>query len=205
MSGAGIFFNSVFAGNLALATLLGMCTFLAFSKEIKEARWMGLATLIVLIVSVPFNYLLDRFFLSEGALGWLGDSFADADMGFARLIVFAAVAAGTAQIAFSVIKRRVPALENSVGRLLPLTAINCAVIGCSLLMPHNGVSGFGQSIVYALGSGLGWMLAILALAAIRERMSYSRIPEGLRGIGILFITVGLMSLAFMVFFGTGAL
>lgn len=192
-----IFFKSMFADNLALAFFLGMCSFIAVSKNMKTARGLGLAVILVLFITLPLNWALDRFVLAPGALAWLAPSLAEVDLSFLTFIVFVAVIAAVTQVVEMVVEKYIPSLHLSLGIFLPLIAVNCAILGASLFMQERAYGSLTQVFAYALGSGLGWFLAIVSLAAIREKMRYSDVPEGLRGLGITFITVGLMGLAFM--------
>lgn len=190
--------KAVFVENLALAFFLGMCTFLAVSKKIETAFGLGVAVLVVQTLTVPVNNLIFTYLLDEGALSWAG--LPDVDLGFLGLICYIGVIAAMVQILEMTLDRFVPALYNALGIFLPLITVNCAILGGSLFMVERGYS-FGESVVYGFGSGLGWALAITALAGIRERLKYSDVPDGLQGLGITFITVGLMSLGFMAFSG----
>ena len=196
-----IFFKSVFVDNLALAFFLGMCSFIAVSKNMHTARGLGLAVILVLLVTLPLNWVLDRYVLAPGALKWISPALAGVDLSFLTFIVFVAVIAAVTQVVEMVVERFVPSLHLSLGIFLPLIAVNCAILGASLFMQERAYTGLGEVLAYALGSGLGWFLAIVSLAAIRERLRYSDIPKGLRGLGITFIVVGLMGLAFMGFMG----
>ena len=196
-----IFLKSVFVDNMALAFFLGMCSFIAVSKNMKTARGLGLAVILVLFVTLPVNWLLDRYVLSPGALAWVDPEFASVDLSFLSLIVFVAVIAAVTQVAEMVVEKYIPSLHLSLGIFLPLIAVNCAILGASLFMQQNAYGNIGQVFSYALGSGFGWFLAIVTLAAIREKMAYSDVPKDLRGLGITFIVVGLMGMAFMGFMG----
>ena len=196
-----IFFKSVFVDNLALAFFLGMCSFIAVSKNMQTARGLGLAVILVLLVTLPLNWVLDRYVLAPGALKWISPALAGVDLSFLTFIVFVAVIAAVTQVVEMVVERFVLSLHLSLGIFLPLIAVNCAILGASLFMQERAYTGLGEVLAYALGSGLGWFLAIVSLAAIRERLRYSDIPKGLRGLGITFIVVGLMGLAFMGFMG----
>ena len=195
-----LFFRSVFIDNLALAFFLGMCTFLAVSRRIRTTLGLGAAIIIVLGITVPVNNLIYRFLLKEGALSWAGESFTSADLTFLGLISYIGVIAAMVQILEMALDRYFPALYNTLGIFLPLITVNCAILGGTLFMVERDYN-FADSVVFGFGSGLGWALAICALAGIREKMKYSEVPEGLRGLGITFITVGLMALAFMSFSG----
>ncbi len=193
-----IFIKSVFIENMALAFFLGMCTFLAVSKKVETAVGLGIAVVAVQTITVPVNNLLFNNLLNEGALAWAG--LGEVDLRFLGLISYIGVIAAMVQILEMTLDRYVPALYNALGIFLPLITVNCAILGGSLFMVEREYN-FGESVVYGAGSGFGWGIAIAALAAIREKMKYSDVPDGLKGLGITFITVGLMALAFMVFSG----
>ncbi len=196
-----IFVKSVFIDNMIFSFFLGMCSFLAVSKTVKTAAGLGTAVLFVLLITVPVNYLLDKYLLSPGALAWLGDKYATVDLSFLSFILFIAVIAAMVQLVEMVVEKYLPSLYNSLGIFLPLIAVNCAIMGASLFMQERNYENIGQVTAYAAGSGVGWLLAIVALAAIREKLSYSNIPVPLRGLGITFIITGLMGIAFMCFMG----
>ena len=196
-----LFVKSIFVDNMIFAYFLGMCSYLAVSKNVKTANGLGIAVIFVLLCTLPLNYLLNKFVLQPGALAWLGDSFKDVDLSFLSFILFIAVIAAFVQIVEMVVEKFLPALYSSLGIFLPLIAVNCAILGGSLFMQQKDFLNIGEATVYALGSGLGWFLAIVSLAAIREKMSYSNVPAALKGLGITFITVGLMGIAFMTFMG----
>ena len=196
-----LFVKSIFVDNMIFAYFLGMCSYLAVSKNVKTANGLGIAVIAMLIITLPLNYLLNKFVLTPGALSWLGDSFANVDLSFLSFILFIAVIAAFTQVVEMVVEKFLPALYSSLGIYLPLIAVNCAILGGSLFMQQRDFGNIGEAAVYALGSGIGWWLAIVALAAIREKLSYSNVPAGLKGIGITFITVGLMGIAFMAFMG----
>ena len=196
-----LFVKSIFVDNMIFAYFLGMCSYLAVSKNVKTANGLGLAVIFVLLCTLPLNYLLDTYVLKPGALSWLGEGFADVDLSFLSFIIFIAVIAAFTQLVEKIVEKFLPSLYSSLGIYLPLIAVNCAILGGSLFMQQRDFANVGESAVYALGSGIGWYLAIVALAAIREKMSYSNVPAGLKGIGITFITVGLMGMAFMIFMG----
>lgn len=196
-----LFVKSIFVDNMIFAYFLGMCSFLAVSKNVKTAWGLGLAVIFVLVVTLPINYLLFRYVLQPGALSWLGERFTDVDLSFLSFIIFIAVIAAIVQIVEMVVEKFAPALYSSLGIFLPLIAVNCAILGGSLFMQNKDFVNVGEATVYALGSGLGWFLAIVTLAAIREKMAYNNVPPALKGIGITFITVGLMAMAFMTFMG----
>ncbi|MGM9768578.1 MAG: NADH:ubiquinone reductase (Na(+)-transporting) subunit E [Candidatus Cryptobacteroides sp.] len=196
-----LFVKSIFVDNMIFAYFLGMCSYLAVSKNVKTASGLGVAVIFVLLVTLPINYLLNKFVLSPGALSWLGDSFAGVDLSFLSLITFIAVIAAIVQLVEMIVEKFSPTLYSELGIFLPLIAVNCAILGGSLFMQQRDFSNLGEAAVFSLGSGLGWFLAIVTLAAIREKMSYSNVPAALKGIGITFITVGLMAMAFMTFMG----
>ena len=196
-----LFVKSIFVDNMIFAYFLGMCSYLAVSKNVKTANGLGIAVILVLLITLPINYLLNKYVLSPGALSWLGDNFAGVDLSFLSFIVFIAVIAGIVQVVEMVVEKFMPSLYSSLGIFLPLIAVNCAILGGSLFMQQREFVNVGESAVYALGSGIGWDLAIVALAAIREKLSYSNVPAPLKGLGITFFTVGLMGMAFMAFMG----
>ncbi|QJQ99427.1 NADH:ubiquinone reductase (Na(+)-transporting) subunit E [Halomonas sp. PGE1] len=196
-----LFVASVFVENLALAFFLGMCTFLAVSKKVSAAFGLGIAVIVVLTISVPVNNLVFNLLLAEGALAWTGISGAEnIDLSFLGLLSYIGVIAALVQILEMFLDKYVPALYNALGVFLPLITVNCAILGGVLFMVERNYN-FGESVVYGLGSGIGWALAITALAGIREKLKYSDVPGSLQGLGITFITVGLMSLGFMSFSG----
>lgn len=196
-----IFIRSVFIENMIFAYFLGMCSYLAVSKNVKTAFGLGTAVTFVLVVTVPVNYLLQVYVLEPGALSWLGEDFADVDLSFLSFIMFIAVIASIVQILEMAIERYSPQLYGALGIFLPLIAVNCAILGASLFMQTKDFADTGKAAVYALGSGIGWLIAIVELAAIRERIRYSNIPKPLRGLGIAFIVTGLMAIGFMSFMG----
>jgi Na+-transporting NADH:ubiquinone oxidoreductase subunit E len=197
----GIFFKTVFSENLALAFFLGMCTFLAVSKNVKTAAMLGLAVIVVLGITVPMNNVIYQHLLKEGALRWTGVTWMEAvDLTFLGLISYIGTIAAMVQILEMFLDRFVPVLYTTLGIFLPLITVNCAILGGSLFMVERDYT-LGESIVYGFSGGLGWAVAICALAGIREKLKYSDIPDGLKGLGITFVTVGLMSLAFMAFMG----
>ena len=196
-----LFVKSIFVDNMIFAYFLGMCSYLAVSKNVKTANGLGIAVVFVLLITLPINYLLNEYVLKPGALVWLGEKFATVDLSFLSFILFIAVIAAIVQVVEMVVEKFMPSLYSSLGIFLPLIAVNCAILGGVLFMQQKDFANVGESAVYALGSGLGWYLAIVALAAIREKMSYSNVPAGLKGTGITFITVGLMGIGFMAFMG----
>ncbi len=193
-----LFIRAVFIENMALAFFLGMCTFLAISKKIQAALGLGIAVIVVLTITVPVNHLIYNNLLREGALAWAG--FPEVDLSFLGLLSYIGVIAAIVQIMEMFLDKFVPALYNALGVFLPLITVNCAILGASLFMVERDYT-FAESVVFGAGSGVGWALAITALAGIREKLKYSDVPEGLQGLGITFITVGLMSLGFMSFGG----
>ena len=197
-----IFVRSVFIDNMIFAYFLGMCSYLAVSKTVKTSFELGIAVVFVLLITVPVNYLLDNFVLKAGALSWLlGESAANIDLSFLSFIMFIAVIAAIVQLVEMVVEKFAPALYNQLGIFLPLIAVNCAIMGASLFMQERGYANIGEATAFGLGSGIGWLLAIVGIAAIREKLKYSNIPAPLRGIGITFIVTGLMAISFMSFLG----
>jgi len=196
-----IFVKSIFIDNMIFAYFLGMCSYLAVSKTVKTSMGLGIAVTFVLVITVPVNFLLEEYVLKKGALAWLNESFATLDLSFLSFIMFIAVIASITQLVEMVIEKFSPALYNSLGIFLPLIAVNCAILGASLFMQEREYANIGEATVFGLGSGIGWWLAIVALAAIREKMRYSNVPAPLRGLGITFILTGLMGIAFMSFLG----
>lgn len=195
-----LFIRAVFIENMALSFFLGMCTFIAISKKIESAIGLSVAVTVVCAVTIPINQLLLSFLLNEGALSWLSEELAGVDLRFLGLLTYIAVIAAVVQILEMFLDKYVPALYNALGVFLPLITVNCAIMGATLFMVERDYN-FGESVVYGFGAGLGWSLAIITLAGIREKLKYSDVPEGLKGLGITFITVGLMSLGFMSFSG----
>jgi len=193
-----LFVDSVFLDNLALSFFLGMCTFLAISRRVSTAVGLGLAMVVVQTITVPVNHLVYHYLLKRGAWAWAG--LPDVDLSFLGLLCYIGVIAASVQILEMVLERYFPVLHRALGIFLPLITVNCAILGGSLFMVERGYT-FGQSVVFGAGSGIGWAIALAALAGIRERLKYSDVPEGLRGLGITFIVVGLMSLAFLAFSG----
>lgn len=194
----GLFIRAVFIENMALAFFLGMCTFLAVSKKVETAIGLGIAVVVVLGITTPLNNIIYQHLLKDGALAWAG--LPDVDLEFLGFLVYIGVIAAVVQILEMFLDKYVPVLYNALGIFLPLITVNCAILGAALFMVERDYQ-FGESVVYGLGAGIGWLLAIAALAGIREKLKYSDVPEGLRGLGITFITVGLMSLGFMSFGG----
>ena len=193
-----LFIQAAFVENLALAFFLGMCTFLAISKRVDTAIGLGLAVIVVQVITVPVNYLIFNFLLADGALAWAG--LADVDLSFLGLVSYIGVIAALVQILEMTLDRYFPALYNALGIFLPLITVNCAILGGTLFMVERQYD-FGESVVFGLGSGAGWAIALIGLAGIREKLKYSDVPDGLQGLGITFIIVGLMSLGFMGFSG----
>ena len=196
-----LFFKSIFIDNMVFATFLGMCSYLAVSKKVSTAVGLGAAVIFVLAVTVPLNWLLDQYILREGALVWLGSGFAEYDLSFLSFIMFIATIATMVQLVEIIVEKFSPALYNSLGIFLPLIAVNCAILGGSLFMQSREIATLGLALNYGIGSGIGWFLAILAIAAIREKIRYSAVPPALRGLGITFIITGLMAIGFMSFGG----
>ena len=196
-----LFIKSAFVDNTIFAYFLGMCSYLAVSKTVKTSAGLGLAVTFVLVVTVPVNYLVNKYLLAPGALAWISPKFAGVDLSFLTYIIFIAIIAAIVQILEMVIETFTPSLYSALGIFLPLIAVNCAILGCSLFMQERGFSNVGEAAVFGLGSGIGWLLAIVAIAAIREKLRYSKIPKGLQGVGISFIITGLMGIAFMAFMG----
>lgn len=190
-----LFVKSIFVDNMIFAYFLGMCSFLAVSKNVKTAAGLGLAVIFVLLITLPINWLLNTYVLAPDAL------IKGVDLSFLSFIIFIAVIAAIVQIVEMVVEKFSPSLYSSLGIFLPLIAVNCAILGGSLFMQQRDFTTFAEPVVYALGSGIGWFLAIVSLAAIREKMAYSNVPKALKGLGITFITVGLMGMAFMTFMG----
>lgn len=198
---ASLFVKSIFIENMIFAYFLGMCSYLAVSKTVKTAVGLGVAVIFVLAITVPINYLLDNYLLQQGALSWLGEEYATIDLSFLSFIMFIAVIASMVQLVEMVVEKFAPALYGALGIFLPLIAVNCAILGGSLFMQQKAFPGIGHAITYGVGSGIGWFLAILAIAAIREKIAYSHVPAPLRGLGITFLITGLMAIAFMSFMG----
>ena len=196
-----IFVKAIFVENMIFAYFLGMCSYLAVSKKVSTGVGLGAAVIFVLGITVPVNYLLENYVLQEGALSWLGPSFADVDLSFLSFIMFIAVIASMVQLVEMVVEKFAPALYGALGIFLPLIAVNCSILGGSLFMQERSYNTIGEAAVFGLGSGVGWFLAIVAIAAIREKIRYSNIPGPLRGLGITFIVTGLMGIAFMAFMG----
>ncbi len=198
---ASIFVKSIFVDNMIFAYFLGMCSYLAVSKNVKTSLGLGAAVIFVLGITLPVNYLLENYFLKEGALKWISPELASLDLSYLAFILFIAVIAAITQLVEMVVEKFSPSLYASLGIFLPLIAVNCAIMGGSLFMQQREFGNIGEATSYAVGSGVGWMLAIVGLAAIREKMEYSDVHAPLRGLGITFITVALMGIAFMCFSG----
>jgi len=196
-----LLFKSIFIDNMVFATFLGMCSYLAVSKKVSTAVGLGAAVIFVLAITVPLNWLLDQYILQDGALVWLGEEYAQYDLSFLSFIMFIATIATMVQLVEIIVEKFAPALYNSLGIFLPLIAVNCAILGGSLFMQSREIQTFGLSVTYGIGSGIGWFLAIIAIAAIREKIRYSNVPPALRGLGITFIITGLMAIGFMSFGG----
>lgn len=196
-----IFVRSIFIDNMIFAYFLGMCSYLAVSKTVKTSMGLGLAVIFVLTITVPINYLMEQYLLKPGALVWLGEDFASIDLSFLSFIMFIAVIASIVQLVEMIVEKYTPALYSSLGIFLPLIAVNCAILGGSLFMQEREYANIAEASVFGFGSGIGWLLAIVAIAAIREKIRYSNVPDALKGIGITFIITGLMSIAFMSFLG----
>ena len=198
---ANIFIKSIFIDNMVFAYFLGMCSYLVISKTVKTGVGMGAAVIFVLGITVPINYLLENYVLQEGALKWLSTDFESVDLSFLSFIMFIAVIASMVQLVEMLVEKFSPALYSSLGIFLPLIAVNCAILGGSLFMQERAYNDIIEATVFGLGSGVGWFLAIVGIAAIREKIRYSNVPPALRGLGITYIITGLMGIAFMSFMG----
>ncbi|MEA3317971.1 MAG: NADH:ubiquinone reductase (Na(+)-transporting) subunit E [Bacteroidota bacterium] len=196
-----IFVKSIFIDNMIFAYFLGMCSYLAVSKTVKTSTGLGIAVIFVLGFTVPVNYLIENFILKEGALEWLSPKLADVDLSFLSFILFIAIIASMVQLVEMIIEKFSPSLYASLGIFLPLIAVNCAILGGSLFMQERAYNNIAEATVFGLGSGVGWFLAIVGIAAIREKIRYSNVPAPLKGLGITFIITGLMGIAFMGFMG----
>jgi Na+-transporting NADH:ubiquinone oxidoreductase subunit E len=196
-----IFVKSIFIDNMIFAYFLGMCSYLAVSKTVKTSTGLGIAVIFVLGFTVPIDFLLEKFILKDGALAWISPGLADVDLSFLSFIMFIAVIASMVQLVEMIIEKFAPTLYTSLGIFLPLIAVNCAILGGSLFMQEREYANIGEATVFGLGSGVGWFLAIVGIAAIREKIQYSNVPAPLRGLGITFIITGLMGIAFMSFMG----
>jgi Na+-transporting NADH:ubiquinone oxidoreductase subunit E len=196
-----IFLKAIFSENMIFAYFLGMCSYLAVSKTVKTAVGLGFAVIFVLGVTIPVNWLLENYVLMPGALTWLDPTYADLDLSFLSFIMFIAVIASIVQLVEMLVEKFAPALYGALGIFLPLIAVNCSILGGALVMQERQYSTIGEATTFAIGSGIGWFLAIVAIAAIREKIKYSKVPAPLRGLGITFIITGLMGIAFMSFSG----
>ncbi|GAB1251212.1 NADH:ubiquinone reductase (Na(+)-transporting) subunit E [Porphyromonas miyakawae] len=196
-----LFFRSIFIDNMIFAYYLGMCSFLAVSKNVKTSFGLGMAVTFILTCTLPINWLLENYIFKEGALSWLGPNFANMDLSFLSFIIFIAVIAAFTQLVEMIVERYSPSLYNSLGIFLPLIAVNCSILGGSLFMQQREFADLGEATIYGFGSGLGWLLAIVGVAAIREKLKFSNVPKPLRGYGIVLIITGLMGIAFLSFSG----
>ena len=196
-----IFVRSIFIDNMVFAFFFGMCSYIAVSKTVKTAMGLGIAVIFVMLVTVPVNYLLNEYLLKPGALVWINPEYSAIDLSFLSLIIFIAVIASIVQLVEMIVEKFAPALYNQLGIFLPLIAVNCAIMGGSLFMQERDYANIGEATAFALGSGIGWWLAIIAMAAVREKITYSNVPAPLKGVGITFILTGLMGIAFMTFMG----
>jgi len=196
-----LFVKSIFIDNMVFAFFLGMCSYLAVSKTVKTSVGLGIAVVFVQTITVPVNYIIQNYLLSPGALSWISPSFAEMDLNFLSFMMFIATIASMVQLVEMIIEKFSPSLYNSLGIFLPLIAVNCAILGGSLFMQEREYPSLGHATVFGVGSGVGWAIAIIGIAAIREKMQYSNVPAPLRGLGISFILTGLMALAFMSFLG----
>ena len=201
MDAISLIVRSIFVDNMIFAYFLGMCSFLAVSKNVKTALGLGIAVTLVLVITVPVNYLLENYVLKTGALTWIGPQFAHVDLSVFSLLIFIAIIAAMVQLVEMIIERFSPALYSSLGIFLPLIAVNCAILGGSLFMQQREFANIGMATAYGFGSGIGWILAIVGIAAIREKLEYSHVPKPLKGLGITFIVTALMALGFMSFSG----
>ena len=196
-----IFIRSAFVDNMIFAFFFGMCSYLAVSKTVKTAFGLGMAVIFVLVVTIPINYLIENYVLKEGALKWLGDGYDSISLNYLTFIMFIAVIASTVQLVEMIVEKISPALYGALGIFLPLIAVNCAILGGSLFMQEKQFNSISEATVYGLGSGVGWFIAVVLIAAIRERIRYANIPGPLRGVGMAFLITGLMGLAFLGFMG----
>lgn len=196
-----LFVKSIFVDNMIFAYYLGMCSYLAISKNVKTSLGLGIAVVFILTLTLPINYVLENYVLKEGALSWLSPQYASIDLSFLSTIIFIAVIASFVQLVEMIVERFSPSLYNSLGVFLPLIAVNCAILGGSLFMQQRNFANIGLATTYGFGSGIGWLLAIVAMAAIREKLKYSDVPKPLRGLGIAFIITALMGIAFNSFSG----
>jgi|TARA_B100001287_G_C22493138_1_gene439916 Na+-transporting NADH:ubiquinone oxidoreductase subunit E len=196
-----IFIRSAFVDNMIFAFFFGMCSYLAVSKTVKTAFGLGMAVIFVLVVTIPINFLIENYVLQEGALSWLGEEFSSVNLSYLTFIMFIAVIASTVQLVEMIVEKISPALYGALGIFLPLIAVNCAILGGALFMQEKQFATITQATVYGLGSGVGWFIAVVLIAAIRERIRYANIPGPLRGVGMAFLITGLMGLAFLGFMG----
>ena len=196
-----LFIRSVFVDNMVFAYFLGMCSYLAISKNVKTAFGLGVAVIFVMLITVPVNFLINKYLLAKGGLTWLSPALEGVDLGFLSFIMFIAVIAAIVQLVEMVVERYSPALYSSLGIFLPLIAVNCAIMGASLFMQEREYQSLAEATTFAVGSGIGWCLAIVGIAAIREKLKYSQVPAPLKGLGIAFILTGLMGISFMCFLG----
>ena len=201
MDAISLIVRSIFVDNMIFAYFLGMCSFLAVSKNVKTALGLGIAVTLVLVITLPVNYLLENHVLKTGALSWIGAQFANVDLSVFSLLIFIAIIAAMVQLVEMVIERFSPTLYSSLGIFLPLIAVNCAILGGSLFMQQREFANIGMATAYGFGSGIGWILAIVGMAAIREKLEYSNVPKPLKGLGITFVVTALMALGFMSFSG----
>jgi Na+-transporting NADH:ubiquinone oxidoreductase subunit E len=192
-----IFIKSIFIDNMVFAFFLGMCSFLAVSKNVKTSIGLGIAVVFVLLITIPVNFLVEYYLLKKGALIWLGEGFSEVDLSFLSFMIFIAVIAAIVQLVEMIIEKFSPSLYNSLGIFLPLIAVNCAILGAALFMQEREYQTLAEATVFGVGSGIGWMIAIVSIAAIREKLKYSNVPDPLKGLGITFILTGLMAIAFM--------
>lgn len=201
MDAISLIVKSIFVDNMIFAYFLGMCSYLAVSKNVKTAMGLGIAVTFVLVLTLPINYMLENYVLKAGALKWLGADFAGVDLSVFSLLIFIAVIASFVQLVEMIVEKFSPSLYNSLGIFLPLIAVNCAILGGSLFMQQREFTNVGMATAYGFGSGIGWLLAIVGMAAIRERLEYSHVPKALKGLGITFIITALMAIGFMSFSG----
>lgn len=196
-----LFIRSIFVDNMVFAYFLGMCSYLAISKNVKTSFGLGIAVVFVMLITMPVNFLINKYLLSPGALSWLSPALSGVDLSFLTFIMFIAVIAAIVQLVEMIVERYSPALYSSLGIFLPLIAVNCAIMGGSLFMQEREYQTLGEAVTFAAGSGIGWCLAIVGIAAIREKLTYSKVPAPLKGLGIAFIVTGLMGISFMCFLG----
>jgi Na+-transporting NADH:ubiquinone oxidoreductase subunit E len=201
MDAISLIVRSIFVDNMIFAYFLGMCSFLAVSRNVKTALGLGIAVTFVLVITVPVNFMLENYVLKAGALSWLGEEYAGVDLSVFSLLIFIAIIASIVQLVEMIIEKFSPSLYASLGIFLPLIAVNCAILGGSLFMQQREFANIGMATAYGFGSGIGWLLAIVGLAAIREKLEYSHVPKPLKGLGITFIVTALMAIGFMSFSG----